>query len=380
MASSLSRHFSTASRDSISTHGSTTVFNHHSPPLFLQVQYPTSGGAQFSKFKCSAAGSETGFFTKLGRLIKEKAKKDVEKIFSGGFSKTRDNLAVIDELLLYWNLSDTDRVLDELEEALLVSDFGPKITLKIVESLRDDIYAGKLKSGTEIKDALKNSVLDLLTKRGAKTELKLGFRKPAVIMIVGVNGGGKTTSLGKLAYRLKSEGASILMAAGDTFRAAASDQLEIWAERTGCEIVSAEKEKAKASSVLSQAVKKGKEQGVDIVLCDTSGRLHTNYSLMEELVACKKAVAKVVQGAPNEILLVLDGTTGLNMLPQAREFNEVVGITGFILTKLDGSARGGCVVSVVDELGIPVKFVGVGEGVEDLQPFDAQAFVNAIFP
>ncbi|XP_071691123.1 cell division protein FtsY homolog, chloroplastic-like [Rutidosis leptorrhynchoides] len=377
MASSpLSRKFITTSRDSIST---PTVINRLSPPIFLSVHSPTTAVLHSSKFKCSAAGSETGFFTKLGRLIKEKAKKDVEKIFSGGFSKTRDNLAVIDELLLYWNLSDTDRVLDELEEALLVSDFGPKITIKIVESLRDDIYAGKLKSGTEIKDALKKSVLDILTKKGAKTELRLGFRKPAVIMIVGVNGGGKTTSLGKLAHRLKSEGATILLAAGDTFRAAASDQLEIWAERTGCEIVSAEKEKAKASSVLSQAVKKGKEQGYDIVLCDTSGRLHTNYSLMEELILCKKAIAKIVPGAPNEILLVLDGTTGLNMLPQAREFNEVVGITGFILTKLDGSARGGCVVSVVDELGIPVKFVGVGEGVEDLQPFEAEAFVNAIF-
>ncbi|KAL8238401.1 hypothetical protein R6Q59_014968 [Mikania micrantha] len=375
MAASLSHKFSTASRESISS-----VCNHLSPPLFLRLRSPTVGcGIQFSKFRCSAAGSETGFFTKLGRLIKEKAKKDVEKIFSGGFTKTRDNLAVIDELLLYWNLSDTDRVLDEIEEALLVSDFGPKITIKIVESLRDDIYAGKLKSGTEIKDALKKSVLDILMKKGAKTELKLGFRKPAVIMIVGVNGGGKTTSLGKLAHRLKSEGATILLAAGDTFRAAASDQLEIWAERTGCEIVSAEKEKAKASAVLSQAVKKGKEQGFDIVLCDTSGRLHTNYSLMEELIACKKAISKIVNGAPNEILLVLDGTTGLNMLPQAREFNEVVGITGFILTKLDGSARGGCVVSVVDELGIPVKFVGVGEGVEDLQPFEAEAFVNAIF-
>lgn len=260
-----------------------------------------------------------------------------------------------------------------------MSDFGPKITIKIVESLREDILAGKLKSGTDIKDALKKSVLDLLTSKGSKTELKLGFRKPAVIMIVGVNGGGKTTSLGKLAYRLKNDGAKILMAAGDTFRAAAGDQLEIWAERTGCEIVRAEKEKAKASSVLQQAVKRGKEEGYDIVLCDTSGRLHTNYSLMEELVACKKVVSKLVPGAPNEILLVLDGTTGLNMLPQAREFNDVVGITGFILTKLDGSARGGCVVSVVDELGIPVKFVGVGEGVEDLQPFEAEAFVNAIF-
>nr|GMC90836.1 cell division protein FtsY homolog, chloroplastic [Ipomoea batatas] len=328
-----------------------------------------------SSFECSAG--QTGFFQKLGRLIKEKAKNDVDKLFSG-FSKTRNNLAVIDELLLYWNLSDTDRVLDELEEALLVSDFGPRITIKIVESLRDDIYAGRLKTGSEIKDALKRSILEFLTK-APKTELQLGFRKPAVIMIVGVNGGGKTTSLGKLANRLKNEGAKILLAAGDTFRAAASDQLEIWAERTGCEIVVAETEKAKASSVLSQALKRGKEQGVDIVLCDTSGRLHTNYSLMEELVACKKTVSKIVPGAPNEILLVLDGTTGLNMLPQAREFNEVVGVTGFILTKLDGSARGGCVVSVVDELGIPVKFVGVGEGIDDLQPFDAETFVNAIF-
>ncbi|XP_057981179.1 cell division protein FtsY homolog, chloroplastic [Malania oleifera] len=262
----------------------------------LPLSQPTIAAPRFSRFKCSAG--QTGFFTRLGRLIREKAKGDVDKIFSG-FSKTRSNLAVVDELLLYWNLTDTDRVLDELEEALLVSDFGPRITVKIVESLRKDILLGKLKSGSEIKDALKKSVLDLLTKKGNKTELQLGFRKPAVIMIVGVNGGGKTTSLGKLANRLKKEGAKILMAAGDTFRAAASDQLEIWAERAGCEIVVAEGDKAKASSVLSQAVKRGKEQGFDVVLCDTSGRLHTNYSLMEELIACKKAVSKVVPDAPN---------------------------------------------------------------------------------
>ncbi|GAB2217312.1 hypothetical protein Droror1_Dr00000485 [Drosera rotundifolia] len=326
----------------------------------------------------SSSPSPTGFFTRLGRLIKEKAKSDVEKIVSG-FTKTRENLAVVDELLLYWNMEETDRVLDELEEALLVSDFGPKITIKVVESLRKDILAGKLKSGSEIKEALKKNVLDLLTKRRMKTDLQLGTRKPSVIMIVGVNGGGKTTSLGKLANRLKQEGAKVLMAAGDTFRAAASDQLGIWADRTGCDIVVAEEEKAKATTVLSQAVKRGKEEGFDVVLCDTSGRLHTNYSLMEELVSCKKAIKKIVSGAPNEILLVLDGTTGLNMLPQAREFNDVVGVTGLILTKLDGSARGGCVVSVVDELGIPVKFVGVGEGVDDLQPFEAEAFVDAIF-
>ncbi|KAJ0483834.1 putative signal recognition particle, SRP54 subunit, GTPase domain, AAA+ ATPase [Helianthus annuus] len=365
---SLSNNLSTSSRTFISNPSSTTVFHHLSPPHLLRLHSPPTGGPHFSTLRCSAAGSETGFFTKLGRLIKEKAKKDVEKIFSVDLRKRE----IIWRLLMSCCCIGICRIRIEFwmrlkRLALLVSDFGPKITIKIVESLRDDIYAGKLKSGTEIKDALKKSVLDILTTKGAKTELNLGFRKPAVIMIVGVNGGGKTTSLGKLAYRLKSEGASILLAAGDTFRAAASDQLEILGRKN------------RLRDFLSQAVKKGKEQGFDIVLCDTSGRLHTNYSLMEELIACKKAIAKIVNGAPNEILLVLDGTTGLNMLPQAREFNEVVGITGYILTKLDGSARGGCVVSVVDELGIPVKFVGVGEGVKDLQPFEAEAFVNAIF-
>ncbi|NP_001105732.1 chloroplast srp54 receptor 1 [Zea mays] len=336
-------------------------------------------GYRAGLLRCSAAAGQAGFFTRLGRLIKEKAKSDVEKLFSG-FSKTRENLSVVDELLTYWNLADTDRVLDDLEEALLVSDFGPKISFRIVDTLREEIRDGKLKSGAEIKAALKRCILELLTSKGGNSELNLGFRKPAVIMIVGVNGGGKTTSLGKLAYRFKNEGVKVLMAAGDTFRAAARDQLEVWAERTGSEIVIDNDKKAQPPAVLSQAVKRGKREGFDVVLCDTSGRLHTNYGLMEELVSCKKVLAKALPGAPNEILLVLDGTTGLNMLQQAREFNDVVGVTGFILTKLDGTARGGCVVSVVDELGIPVKFIGVGEGMEDLQPFDAEAFVEAIFP
>uniref|UniRef100_A0A0D9VAH8 SRP54-type proteins GTP-binding domain-containing protein n=1 Tax=Leersia perrieri TaxID=77586 RepID=A0A0D9VAH8_9ORYZ len=323
-------------------------------------------------FLSPSPSASAGFFTRLGRLIKEKAKSDVDKLFSG-FSKTRESLSVVDELLTYWNLADTDR-------ALLVSDFGPKISFRIVDTLREEIRDGKLKSGAEIKEALKRCILELLTSKGGNSELQLGFRKPAVIMIVGVNGGGKTTSLGKLAYRFKNEGVKVLMAAGDTFRAAARDQLEVWAERTGSEIVIDNDKKAKPESVLSQAVKRGKREEFDLVLCDTSGRLHTNYGLMEELVTCKKVIAKALPGAPNEILLVLDGTTGLNMLQQAKEFNDVVGVTGFILTKLDGTARGGCVVSVVDELGIPVKFIGVGEGLEDLQPFDAEAFVEAIFP
>ncbi|KAH8953656.1 hypothetical protein BDL97_08G038400 [Sphagnum fallax] len=331
--------------------------------------------------RCSTSSSDrrVGFLGRLGRVFKEKAKSDIQLLFSG-FSKTRENLAVVDELLTYWNLSDSENILDELEEVLLVSDFGPRTAMKIVDGLRKDILKGTLKSGPDIKVALKRIIVRLLTENVSSTELQLGQSRPAVIMIVGVNGGGKTTTIGKLAHRFKNENVKVLMAAGDTFRAAASEQLEVWAERTGSEIVVGEGSKPRPATVLAEAVRQGLEQDIDLVLCDTSGRLHTNYNLMEELRSCKRAVTKALPSAPNEVLLVLDGTTGLNMLPQAREFNQVIGVTGFVLTKLDGTSRGGCVVSVVDELSIPVKFVGVGEGLNDLQPFDAEAFVDALFP
>ncbi|GBG87329.1 hypothetical protein CBR_g45388 [Chara braunii] len=333
--------------------------------------------------RCAAerATKGGGFFERIGRVFKEKAKSDIERLFSG-VSKTRDNLALVDELLTYWNLSDSESTLEELEDALLVADFGPRTSLKITDKIREEVQAGNLKTGAEIKQALKQTILDLLTqKEVASTELNLGASHPGVIMVVGVNGGGKTTTIGKLAHRLKNGGAKILMAAGDTFRAAAGEQLEVWAARTGSDIVQAEGPKSRPGSVLSRAVRKALDDGdVDIVLADTSGRLHTNFDLMEELKGCKRAITRAMPSAPHEVLLVLDGTTGLNMLPQAREFNQVVGVTGFVLTKLDGTARGGCVVSVVDELRIPVKFVGVGEGLDDLQPFDAQTFVDALFP
>eukprot|EP00850_Spirogloea_muscicola_P019688 SM000196S05380 [mRNA] locus=s196:178420:185870:- [translate_table: standard] len=335
-------------------------------------------------------GGGGGFLGKLGRVIKEKARSDIERLFSG-VSKTRENLAVVDELLAYWNLNESDAVLEELEEALLVSDFGPGTAIKICDALRDDILAGKLRTGKEIKAALKLAIVRLLTDNVSSTELQLST-KPAVVMIVGVNGGGKTTTIaaphdeirygsaGKLAHRFGSAGLTVLMGAGDTFRAAAKEQLEVWAARTGSEFVAGEGEKPRPATVLASAVRTAMDKDVDLVLADTSGRLHTNFNLMEELRACKRAIAKTLPDAPHEVLLVLDGTTGLNMLPQAREFNQVVGVTGFVLTKLDGTARGGCVVSVVDELHIPVKFVGVGEGLDDLQPFDPQAFVDALFP
>lgn len=261
-----------------------------------------------------------------------------------------------------------------------MSDFGPRTSLKIVDEIRDRVRNGEIKTGEEIRSALKNSIVHVLRNRGGPLELTLGEAKPAVILIVGVNGGGKTTTIGKLAHRFAKEGAKVLLAAGDTFRAAATEQLEEWARRTESDIVRAEKEKSRPDTVLYKAVDKAIDSDIDVVLCDTSGRLHTNWNLMDELAKCHRSIGKRLEGAPHEVLLVLDGTTGLNMLNQAKEFNSSVQLTGVVLTKLDGTARGGAVVSVVDELGVPVKFVGVGEGLEDLQPFDPESFVDALFP
>lgn len=323
--------------------------------------------------------SQTGVLQKLARVFKEKASQDLDRIMKGT-SKTREKLGVVEELFTYWVLEDADTELEELEDALIMSDFGPKTSLKIVGEIREEVRAGKLKTGEEIRKALKASILHVLNQRGGNTELVFGDAKPAVVLIVGVNGGGKTTTIGKLANKFAQEGASVVLAAGDTFRAAAAEQLEEWARRSNAEIVRAQQENVRPDTVLYQAVERTITAGADILLCDTSGRLHTNYSLMDELKKCKKSVSKRLPGAPHEVLLVLDGTTGLNMLNQAKEFNESVGLTGIILTKLDGTARGGAVVSVVDELGVPVKFVGVGEGIEDLQPFDPESFVDALFP
>ena len=221
--------------------------------------------------------------------------------------------------------------------------------------------------------------MTLLQPRTGTAELSFSS-SPAVVLVVGVNGGGKTTSVGKLAHQLVGGGARVLLVPADTFRAAAGEQLAVWAQRAGAAIHEAEEGARPHAVVYSalEAVLSGRTPA-DVVVADTSGRLHTNAGLMEELSKVKKTVAKRLPGAPHETLLVLDGTTGLNMLPQAREFHAAVGLTGLVLTKLDGSARGGAVVSVVDELGLPVKFVGVGEGIEDLQPFDARAFAEALF-
>lgn len=328
----------------------------------------------------AAATSGAGVLQKLARVFKEKAAQDLGRIVKGT-SKTREKLGVIEELFTYWNLDDADETLEELEDALIMSDFGPRTAFKIVDGIRDKVLAGQLKTGDQIRAELKQSIAALLAERGGSAELALPDSKPAVLLIVGVNGGGKTTTIGKLAHRFGAEGgAKVVLGAGDTFRAAAAEQLEEWARRAGADIVRADSDKARPDTVLYQAVDAAVRGGADLVLCDTSGRLHTNWSLMDELAKCKRSIAKRLDGAPHEVLLVLDGTTGLNMLNQAKEFNETVQLTGIILTKLDGTARGGAVVSVVDELGVPVKFVGVGEGVQDLQPFQPATFVDALFP
>lgn len=243
-----------------------------------------------------------------------------------------------------------------------------------------------------MKSSLKRAVVAALQPRteGTSTTLNLAAAEitpPAVVMVVGVNGGGKTTTIGKLAARLKGGGAAVALAAGDTFRAAAAEQLAGWADRAGVRMADsgdAQRPDAvlfKAAQWAAAAAGRGEGEGrVDVLLCDTSGRLHTNDGLMAELAKCGRSLGKALPGAPHETILVLDGTTGLNMLVQAREFNAAVKLSGLVVTKLDGSAKGGAVVGVVSELGIPVKFVGVGEQVDDLQPFDAVAFVDALFP
>eukprot|EP00793_Prasinoderma_coloniale_P003368 PRCOL_00006003-RA len=342
-------------------------------------------------------GGPGGLLGGLGRALLEKSQgsADSAAAVKGGLRKTGAQLSVIDSVLGALGVgggSAVDDVLDELEEVLIMSDFGPRTSGKLCDALREEIEDGALDAtdGVAVKARLKGMIVDTLAAAEGDAALRLGERAagggggeggPAVVLICGVNGAGKTTTIGKVANMLRGEGASVMLGAGDTFRAAAVEQLEEWAGRTGCSFHRAASKEERPAEVLTGAVRKATEAGdVDVVVCDTSGRLHNNYELMDELEGVRDALAEMREGAPDETLLVLDGTTGLNMLTQAREFNDTVGVSGLVLTKLDGTARGGCVVSVVDDLKIPVKFIGVGERLEDLRPFDAAAYVDALFP
>ena len=263
---------------------------------------------------------------------------------------------------------------EELEENLILSDMGMDTTLEAVETLRERVKANKIKEPEEVKVCLREILVEMLDV--GSTELDL-TDKPAVILMIGVNGVGKTTTIGKLANLLKNQGNRVLLAAGDTFRAAAADQLAIWADRAKVDIVRHE-EGSDPAAVVFDAMNAARARKTDVVLVDTAGRLHNKQNLMNELNKIRRVIDREGTASSKEVLLVLDATTGQNGLIQAKQFGESAGITGIVLTKLDGTAKGGVVLAIAKEMGVPVKFVGLGEGIDDLQPFDAVAFAEAL--
>ena len=276
---------------------------------------------------------------------------------------------------LFSSFSEADEeFFEELEETLILADLGLDTAVEAVEKLRKRVKKEGLRDQNEVREALRDILMEEMTVSDTALDLST---KPTVILFIGVNGVGKTTSIGKLGNQLKKEGKRVLFCAGDTFRAAAADQLEIWAKRAGCEIIR-QHEGADPGAVLFDALQAAKARGVDVVLCDTAGRLHNKANLMAELSKLSKIIDRECPGAARETLLVLDATTGQNGLIQARQFKETAGLTGIVLTKLDGTAKGGIVVAIAKELGVPVKLAGVGEGIEDLRPFDSRSYVEAI--
>ena len=274
---------------------------------------------------------------------------------------------------IVWETIDDD-FYDELEESLILADLGATVAHDAVKKLRDVVYQKSIQRGDDVKQALREILIEKLNVGDTALDLTT---QPSVVLVIGVNGVGKTTSIGKLAHSLKGEGKRVLLCAADTFRAAAADQLEIWANRAECEIVRSV-EGADPGAVLFDSLAAAKARGVDVVLCDTAGRLHNKVNLMNELSKLRKIIDRETPDAAKETLLVLDATTGQNGLQQAKVFRETAGLTGIILTKLDGTAKGGICVAIAQELGVPVKFVGLGEGIDDLKPFDAEEYVKAL--
>ena len=265
--------------------------------------------------------------------------------------------------------------LDELEEILITSDIGMKTTMRIVDILRSEINSSRLREPDEIKARLAQIIAKLMNKH---ENLRLCDDTPLVILMIGINGGGKTTSIGKLAHRLRSEGKTVMLAAADTFRAAASEQLCIWGERVGVNVVR-HQEGADPSAVIYDTIQSAKAKKIDVLICDTAGRLQNKKNLMDELNKMNKVISREYPEAFRENLLVIDATTGKNAVSQVKEFGDVADITGIVLTKLDGTAKGGIVVTIADEFNMPVKFIGVGEGIEDLKEFDPEEFAEGIF-
>ena len=298
-------------------------------------------------------------------------------------SKTRTELSARVEQLLTGDRPVDPELLKQLELALLSADIGVRTTKEILAALRAQVTEHKLEGAATLRKELKSQVMKILTapaapSNGQSAAAEAPIPPPRVMFIVGVNGTGKTTTIGKLANRLKKEGASVLLCAADTFRAAAIEQLEVWGRRSGIEVIK-QKSGADPSAVIFDGLSAAKARAVDAVIVDTAGRLHTKSNLMAELDKMKRTAAKIVPGAPHDVFLVLDATTGQNGLNQAREFWSHAGVTGIVLTKLDGTAKGGIVVAIARELNLPIRFIGTGEKIDDLVPFDAQTYVNSLF-
>lgn len=289
-------------------------------------------------------------------------------------SKTKESISEKFNTVIKTFKTIDDDLFDELEEILIMSDLGVNTSMDIIEKLREAADEKKLRDSYELKGELNRIMTEILADGDNEVTLS---GKPAVIMVIGVNGVGKTTSIGKIANMYKNEGKSVLIAAADTFRAAAIEQLEVWAGRAGVDIIK-QQEGSDPAAVIFDAVNAAKSRGTDVLLCDTAGRLHNKKNLMAELKKIYKILDRELPDSSKEVLLVLDATTGQNAVQQAAQFKEAADITGIILTKLDGTAKGGIVLAIKNEYNIPVKFIGVGEGVDDIQPFDAKEFVNAI--
>lgn len=299
-----------------------------------------------------------GFFDKLKQGL-SKTKTSFEEKMNNVFSTFRK----VDEDLL-----------EELEEVLIMSDVGVETSTKIISNLRDRIKKEKIEDAEDVKQALREEIKEIFDSVDNRLHLET---KPSVILVVGVNGVGKTTSIGKMANRLKKDGKKVVVAAADTFRAAAVEQLEIWANRAGCDIVKRE-EGSDPASVVFDAIKIAKGKNADVLICDTAGRLHNKKYLMDELIKIKKVIDKELPEASKEVLMVLDATTGQNAISQVKAFKETVDITGLVLTKLDGTAKGGVVIGITNENKMPVKFIGIGEQIDDMEIFNSEDFVKAL--